>query len=364
MYPGEAGPLGGECAGLVTAVGPGVERLAVGDRVMAFAGGSFRRSVTVDTRLVAPIPAGLTFEQAASIPIVFLTAWYALHDLAHLKAGERILVHAAAGGVGMAAVQLAQWLGAHVLATASAPKWDTVRALGVEHVASSRDVSFVEAFQSATGKQGVDVVLNALSGEFVDKSASLLRPGGRFIEMGKTDLRDDAQMAKAFPGIHYRAFDLSEAGPDRIAEMLKSIGEGFASGKLRPLPVQSFPITQAQEAFRFMAQAKHIGKIALTAAPALRTDGTVLITGGLGELGLHVARWLARGGVKHLVLTGRRGKDTPGADAATRELEALGAQVTVAAVDVSDRSALSRVLGAIRPDSTPSRRSARRRPYR
>ena len=147
MYPGEAGPLGSECAGVVTSTGEGVEGIAIGDSVMALVAGGFSRFVVTDARLVARVPPGLSFEQAATIPVAFLTAWYALHDLAELKPGERLLVHAAAGGVGMAAVQIAGWKGAEVFGTASAAKWDVVRSVGVKAVAHSRDLSFVEAIR-------------------------------------------------------------------------------------------------------------------------------------------------------------------------------------------------------------------------
>jgi NADPH:quinone reductase-like Zn-dependent oxidoreductase/NADP-dependent 3-hydroxy acid dehydrogenase YdfG len=351
MYPGEGVPFGGECAGVIARVGAGVEPSPgrrVGDAVMALSADAFRRFLTVDARLVARIPDGLDFEQAATTPAVFLTAWYALRDLAGLRPGERVLVHAAAGGVGMAAVQIAQWLGAEVLATASASKWDAVRALGVSRIASSRTLGFVESFREG----GVDVVLNALTGELVDGGLSLLRAGGRFLEMGKTDVRDAAAIAASHPGVTYRAFDLSEAGVDRIAEMLAAIVEGFASGNLRPLPVRSFAVTEAEAAFRFMAQARHVGKLALVPPRAglLSGDGTVLVTGGLGALGLRVADWLATRGVKHLVLTGRRGVETPGAADAVAALESRGARVTVAAVDVSDRASLGDTLAAIPPE--------------
>jgi len=343
-------PLGHECAGVVTAVGAGVEHLAVGDAVMAFGPGSFQRFVTVDERHVAPIPAGLSFEQAASIPVAFLTAWYALHDLAGLKSEEHLLVHAAAGGVGMAAVQLARRIGAEVYGTASPSKWQVVRALGVEHVASSRDLDFVDAFRRATEGSGVDVVLNALAGEFVDASASLMRSGGRFVEMGKTDIRDPAAMAARYPETTYRAFDLREAGLERIQQMLEAIRQGLATGQLRPLPVRTFDVTEAEEAFRILAQGRNVGKLVLAASRTLRTDGTVLITGGLGNLGLQVAHWLAARGVRHLLLTGRRGKDTPGTKEAVAALEELGARVTVAALDVADREAVATALAAIPTD--------------
>ncbi len=235
-----------------------------------------------------------------------------------------------------------------MLATASPPKWDVVRSLGVKCVASSRDASFAPTFRAATGGGGADVVLNSLAGELVDAGLSLLSPGGRFIEMGKTDIRDTAAVAAAHPGVVYRAFDILKADADQIASMFKGVLEGFASGHLKPLPVRSFPVTEAEAAFRFMAQARHTGKLALVPArESLRVDGTALVTGGLGALGLEVARDFARRGMKHLVLTGRRGLATPGAAKAVAELEALGSRVTVAAVDVADRAALARVINAI-----------------
>jgi epothilone polyketide synthase D len=211
-------------------------------------------------------------------------------------------------------------------------------------------LSFVEAIRGATGEAGVDVVLNALSGSFVDASVSLLGPHGRFIEMGKTDIRDASAVAASHPGVHYRAFDLMEAGPDRLAAMLSSIVEGLKAGRLTPLPVQTFALTDAEAAFRFMGQARHVGKVVVAPPRALRTDGTVLITGGLGALGLHVARWLAHRGMKHLVLMGRRGLATPGAAEAVAELEAAGTRVTVSAVDVSDGAAVRGGLAAIPPE--------------
>jgi acyl transferase domain-containing protein/acyl carrier protein len=353
MYPGEAGPLGGECSGEVSAIGPGVDGFAVGDAVMALAHGAFRRFVRVDARLAARLPRGISFEQAASLPVVFLTAWHALKNLAGLAPGERVLVHAAAGGVGMAAVQIAHWVGAEVLATAHPSKWDVVRSLGVERVESSRDRSFADRFGS--GGSRVDVVLNSLSGEQLDASLSLLSSGGRFIEIGKTDLRDADVVAAAHPGVRYQAFDLTQVAPERIAEMLSAIVAGFDSGHLRPLPTRSFAIERAEEAFRFMAQARHVGKLVLLPVRrSVAARSTVLITGGLGALGLETARYLARRGVQHLLLTGRRGLETPGAEQAVAELRALGARVTVAALDVAERSALESVLASL-PEELPLR---------
>ncbi|MDD9964954.1 MAG: thioester reductase domain-containing protein, partial [Myxococcales bacterium] len=341
-------PLGGECAGVVTAVGPGVEHVAVGDKVLALV--NFRRSTTVDARLVVRIPDGLSYDRAAGLPVVFLTAYLGLRDLAQLQSGERVLIHAAAGGVGMAAVQLAHQVGAEVYATASRPKWEVVRKLGVKHVASSRDLAFVEHFRAATGGEGVDVVLNSLSGEYVDASLSLLGEGGRFLEMGKTDIRDAQVVERVHPGVRYQAYDLQEAGEDRLGEMLRELVDGIAQGTLRPLPVRRYRVSQAEEAFRFMAQGRSVGKLVLLPSRAPQRDATALITGGLGLIGMQVARFLAERGVRHLVLTGRRGPATPGAQQAVAELEALGAEVTVAALDITDRDALGSLLEQVPAD--------------
>ncbi|MFJ1709867.1 SDR family NAD(P)-dependent oxidoreductase, partial [Kitasatospora sp. NPDC088346] len=350
MYPGNAGLLGLEGAGVVLEVGPGVTDLAVGDRVFGMLSGGFAPVTVTDRRMVARMPREWSFAEAASVPVVFLTAYYALVDLADLKAGESLLVHAAAGGVGMAAVQLARHLGAQVFGTASASKWDAVRALGLPdtHLASSRDLDFEERFRTATGGRGVDVVLDSLAREFVDASLRLLPRGGRFVEMGKTDVRDAEQVAAEHPGVRYRAFDLIEAGPDRINEMLTAVLDLFAQGALQHLPVTAWDIRRAPEAFRFVSQAKHIGKVVVTVPPPLDPDGTVLVTGATGTLGALVARHLVTGhGARHLLLTSRRGADAPGAAELTAELTALGARVTVAACDAADRTALAELLAAV-----------------
>ncbi|WP_329222052.1 SDR family NAD(P)-dependent oxidoreductase [Streptomyces sp. NBC_01485] len=339
MYPGPAGPLGGEAAGVVLEVGPEMAGLAVGDRVFGMAPGGGMGSVTVtDERLLARVPEGWSFAEAASVPIVFLTAWYAWRDLAQVRSGERVLVHAGAGGVGMAAIQLAQHLGVEVFATASPAKWDVLRGLGLDddHIASSRDTAFAEKFSGID----IDVVLNALAGEFVDASLSVLAEGGRFLEMGKTDVRDPAELA-----VSYRAFDLSEAGPDRIAELLGELLELFGTGAVELLPVRAWDVRQARDAFRFISQAKHIGKVVLTVPAALDPDRTVLVTGGTGGLGAVVARHLvAEHGARNLLLVSRRGLDAPGAAELRAELTELGATVRIVACDVSQRDAVAALL--------------------
>ncbi|MGH3754742.1 MAG: SDR family NAD(P)-dependent oxidoreductase, partial [Pseudonocardiaceae bacterium] len=348
MYPGSA-VLGGEGAGEVVEVGPDVAGLAVGDRVMGLFSGAFGPVALTDHRLLTRIPAGWSFTQAASVPIVFLTAYYGLVDLAGLRGGETLLVHAAAGGVGMAAVQLARHLGAQVFATASAGKWDTLRELGLDQdrIASSRSVEFAERFLAASGGRGVDVVLNSLAGAFVDASLRLLPHGGRFIEIGKTDIRPAADIARAHPGVAYQAFDLIEVAPDRIQAMLGELVGLFERGVLDPLPVTTWDVRQAQRALRHMSQARHVGKVVLTIPPPL-SQGTVLVTGGTGALGGVVARHLvAAHGVRRLVLASRRGPQAAGADQLEAELTELGAQVTVAACDVADRDALAGLVGSI-----------------
>jgi NADPH:quinone reductase-like Zn-dependent oxidoreductase len=342
--------VGSEGAGIVLEVGPGVDDLAPGDRVMGVFGGSFGPMAVADRSTVARIPAGWSFAQAASVPIAFLTAYYGLFDLGGLRRGQSVLVHSAAGGVGMAAVQLARHAGAEVFGTASTAKWDVLRASGLDdaHIASSRTLDFAGRFLEATGGRGVDVVLDCLAREFVDASLGLLPRGGRFVEMGKTDVRDADEVARRHPGVHYRAFDLVEAGPQRIGEMLAEVLSLFERGVLSPLPVTCWDVRQAPEAFRHLSKARHIGKNVLTVPTPLDPDGTVLVTGGTGTLGRLVARHLVvEHGVRHLVLTGRRGPDAPGARDLLGELTALGANATAVACDVADRAMLAELLAGI-----------------
>ncbi|MFI8952758.1 SDR family NAD(P)-dependent oxidoreductase [Streptomyces sp. NPDC053750] len=347
MYPDKATP-GGEAAGVVTEVGPGVTGIVPGDRVMGLMPGGFGPLVTVDHRLVVPVPEGWSFTRAASVPVVFLTAFYALRDVAGVVRGERVLVHAAAGGVGMAAVQLARYWGLEVFATAHPSKWPVVVASGVpaERVASSRELGFEERFAG-----GVDVVVNSLAREFVDASLGLLGAGGRFVEMGKTDIRDPEEVASRYPGVRYRAFDLvTDAGLDRVQAMLRELVSLFEAGVLEPLPVLAWDVRRAPEAFRYLSQARHVGKVVLTVPAPVDPEGTVLITGGTGTLGALVARHVVTGwGVRHLLLLSRRGADAPGAAELVAELGALGAQVEVGVCDAADREALAGVLEGVDP---------------
>jgi polyketide synthase 12 len=332
VYPGDAA-LGSEGAGIVLEIGDAVTAFAVGDRVTGVIVGSFGPIAITDERTLMRVPNTWSWAQAASVPVAFLTAYYALVDLASVQAGERVLVHAAAGGVGMAAVQLARHLDADVVGTASPAKWEAVRALGVDEVASSRTLDFAQTFGE------LDVVLNSLSGDFVDASLSLLRSGGRFIEMGKTDIREDTP-----PGIAYRAFDLVEAGPDRIAEMLAELMKLFQAGTLEPLPTTVWDVREGDQALRVMREGHHIGKVVLTIPQPI--NGPVLITGGTGGIGASVARHLAeQHGVQQLILASRQGQAAPGSPEIEQELNALGAEVEIVACDVADREQVKRLIG-------------------
>ncbi|WP_051899209.1 type I polyketide synthase [Sciscionella sediminilitoris] len=350
MYPGEAPDFGLEGAGVITELGADVTGFGVGDRVLGMFPGAYGPLAVADHRAVAPLPEGWSFAQGAAFPVANLTAYYALTELAEVRPGTRVLVHAAAGGVGMAAVRIAALLGAEVHGTASPGKWAVLAELGLpeERVSSSRDLEFEDRVLEATGGHGVDVVLDALAGEFVDASLRLLPRGGAFLEMGKTDVRDPGTVAAEHPGVRYRAFDLAEAGDDRIGRMLRELLALVERGALPAPRVTAWDVREAKRAFRHLSQARHIGKVVLTIPSAPDPAGTVLITGGLGGLGARLARHLVdRHGVRRLLLTGRRGAETEGAGELRAELAERGAEVELAACDVSDRSALDRLLAGI-----------------
>jgi acyl transferase domain-containing protein/NADPH:quinone reductase-like Zn-dependent oxidoreductase/NAD(P)-dependent dehydrogenase (short-subunit alcohol dehydrogenase family)/acyl carrier protein len=372
-YPDGVGPLGIECAGVISAVGDGVDGLHPGDEVVAIGHDTLATHALADARLVAPKPVSLGFEEAATIPVAFLTAAYALEHLAHLAEGERVLIHAAAGGVGLAAIQLARLAGAEIFATAGSPeKREYLNSLGIEHVFDSRALDFAEQIRAVTAGEGVDVVLNSLSGEAIGRSLSLLRPYGRFLEIGKRDIYDNARLGLSPFRNHlsYFAIDLDRGLRERtplLGGLLREIMVAAGTGELDPLPRRLFSIAQVTDAFRLMAQSRHIGKLVLTpeatveiALPAdahavpLRSDATYLIAGGLGGLGLSVARWLVEEGARHLVLVGRSGASDE-AVAIIAELEAMGARVVPERADVAVQADVARVLARIAGEMPPLR---------
>ncbi len=347
--------MGGEGSGVVLEAGPGVTHVKPGDDVMGIFPAAFGPVAVADARLVVRKPAGWTYEQAAAVPVVYLTAYYGLVQLAEAKPGDRLLIHAAAGGVGFAATHLARHLGLEVFGTASPGKWDALLAGGYDdaHIANSRTLDFERKFQEATGGQGMDLVLDCLAGEFVDASLRLLPRGGRFLEMGKLDKRDPAEVADRYPGVSYQAYDLMEAGEDRLQRMLGEIVDLFEKGALQPVPVNTYDVRRAPEALRGLSQAKLVGKAVLTIPAQLHPQGTALVTGATGTLGTLVCRHLVvEHGIRHLVLTSRRGPGAPGAAELVAQLTNLGADVTLAACDATDRDAMAGVLAGI-PSAHP-----------
>jgi len=371
--PTDAWILGQECAGIVTAVGDGVESFHPGQRVAAVPDqGAFSSTVLAPADLAVPIPDAIGFSDAATIPIAFLTAYYSLRYAARLSAGERVLIHAGTGGVGMAAIQTAKILGAEIYATAgSEEKRRYLKdVLGVAHVADSRSLGFAEEIREMTQGEGVDVVLNALAGEFIEKNLSILRPFGRFIEIGKRDVLENRKLGLR-PFLNNLTFTLvdllgmTRLYPKQARRLFQEVMDLIAQGRLTPLPKRIFPIARAKEAFRFMAQAGHIGKIVLSfeeppgevapvLKPCVRTDGAYLITGGAGFLGLELARWLVDRGAGCVVLANRR---EPSAAAQTKisALENGPTAILPVAADVSKPEDVAKIMARIRETRLPLR---------
>ena len=346
--------LGLDFAGVVTAVGDGVADLAVGDAVAGIGPGTFASHVTTPAAVVARRPRGLTVAEASGIPSVFVTAHYSLRHLARLRAGERVLIHAATGGVGLAAIQVARDVGARILATAGSPeKRRHLERLGIAHAMDSRTLSWADEVMERTGGEGVDVVLNSLAGEAIPRGIGVLRPYGRFVEIGKRDIYQDRRIGLlafrqnlAFFGVDVDLLSLQR--PDVAHEMLVEVVDRFERGVYTPLPYEEFPLARVEEAMRFMQQAKHVGKIVLRLderPPAVRPsrrgklfrdDATYLITGGLGGFGLAVAEWMRREGAGAVALMGRSAPSAE-ADARIALLRRDGMRVEVVRGDVTRR---------------------------
>jgi amino acid adenylation domain-containing protein len=370
VYP-DPDAIGIECSGVVVACGPGVDRVKVGDEVIALTWRGHGSYVVTPVERVAPKPAGWSFADAAAVPTAFVTADHVLRHVARLEAGDWLLVHVASGALGHAVIRLAQRIGAEIVATAgTTAKRDHLRALGVRHVADSRSLAFVDEVRGATGGRGVDVILNALSGEAMRASLGLLARNGRFVELGKRDLYADTAIGlRVFrENISYTAVDLlgyADDRPDRMRRMMADVVADLADEPTAPLPVTCFDLGRAEEAFRYVSQARHIGKVVLTVdeadyevaglePPLARPDGTYLVTGGLGGFGLQVARWLGEQGAGTLVLVGRSGTPAGGPDALDLVRD-TGAEVVVCRADVGDEAELDRVLATIRADHPPLR---------
>lgn len=365
MYPGDPGPPGGECAGRVVRVGPGVTGVNVGDAVFGLAQGAFSTYVTTSASFVARKPVSISFEQAATLPITFLTAVYGLHRLATLSSSDRVLIHSGAGGVGQAAIQLAQRAGATVFATAGSPaKRDFLRDRDVDYVMDSRSLDFGDQIREQTGGEGVTIVLNALTGDYIDEGLRLLDKGGHFLEIGKRDIRSSDDVRKDHPNVTYLPFDLGDVmrlEPALIHEMLLEIVVGIEDGSLEPLPVTAFPVWEAESAFRYMARARHIGKIVVVQEDEadqkeaiIRPDATYLITGGLSGLGLLVAERLADRGARYLVLLSRR-EPSESDSAIVDRIRESGVEIRTAQVDVSDADGVAQLIATINAEMPPLR---------
>jgi len=355
-------------------VGADVRHVKPGDAVAGVAPHAFRSYVITDVRMVFAKPASMSFEHAATLPTAFVTAHYALHHLARLRQGERVLIHAAAGGVGQAAIQVARQLGLEIFATAGTPdKRQTLSELGVPHVMDSRTLEFADRILELTGGRGVDGVLNSLAGDFITKSLSVLAPFGRFVEIGKVDVHRNTKIGLGAlrSNVSYFVVDLAQhvrEKPELLARLFVEVGERVARGEYRPLPCTVFPITDAAEAFRFMAQARHVGKNVLSfeakSIPVgfrtddkhhLRADATYLVTGGAGGVGFEMACWMAAHGARHLVLMSRSG---PGDDVTRSRIDALraaGIAVVDARGDVTRAADVQRVVAYVEATLPPLR---------
>ncbi len=365
------GPLlGFDCAGEVVAAGDGVEGLAPGDRVAAFTPGAMASFVTVSATAAFAIPPALAYEEAATIPASFLLAAHAVRHHARLQPGERLLVHSATGGVGMAVIALARAAGARIHATAGTEaRRDLLRGMGVEHVYDSRTLEFAEQVRSDTGGEGVDVVVNPIEGPALRAGLELLRPGGRFVHIGGPS-GGMLGLAPFRRNVTFAGIDLatSAEGLPPATRLLREIGEDVAAGRIHPLPHTAYPVGAAAPAFEAMSASHHIGKLVIVfpqdgvvqavvppaQVPVVRGDGAYLITGGLGDLGLRLASHLAGYGAGRIVLNDR---DVPGDEAAETiaGLRAAGTEIEVVPGDLADRDTPPRLIEAATATGLPLR---------
>ncbi len=366
--------LGLDCAGTIEAVGEGITDLQIGDEVMALGRNCFSPYVTTDARLVVRKPANISFEESATIPMTFLTAYYALHIHGRIRKGERVLIHSAADGVGLAAMQIVQQAGGEVFATAGSPeKRAYLRTLGVQHVLDSRSLAFADEIMQMTNGEGVDIVLNSLAGEAMEKSLHVLRSFGRFLEIGKRDMLEKKKL-ELLPFQHclsYSAIDsdqLAYRDKQLVQEVMCELKRSLECGTYHPLPYRLFLLSQVKDAFQYLQQSQHIGKIVISMqqpalvqhvpqkqALTLCADASYLITGGVSGFGLATAQWMVKQGARALVLVNRSGKVTPEAAQIIEEMRAVGTQVLVAGADVTQEQEIEGLLEQIQTTLPPLR---------
>ena len=349
----EEGNLGREMCGYILEVGSDVSTISVGDHVVGLGFGAFGAQMVTREELVAPAPSGFSATGLATVPSAFVSAALSF-ELSGLEAGDRVLIHAGSGGVGLAAIQLVQAAGAEVFATASAPKQAYLRSLGVEHIFDSRQTAFGKEILETTNGEGIDVVLNSLTGEgFIDASLSCLKNGGRFVELARRDILSEEEMAAVRPDVAYDILELDvlkKTDPAWVGRVLRDVMARLSSGELKTITHSRWPLAEAGAALSFMRAARHIGKIVVTTPPTLkgrlRQDRTYLVTGGLGGIGCAVADWLADRGAGAIALNGRRAPD-PEAEEVIRRLRERGVKVQVELADVTDADAIDEMLARI-----------------
>ena len=377
---GFAGPtLGMEVAGTVVKVGSAVREFKEGDEVLGFAPACFSSRVITQTTAITHKPESWSFEESATIPTTFFTVYYALKHLAQIQPGEKILIHGAAGGVGIAAIQYARYCGAEIFATAgSDEKRDFVRLLGADHVMDSRSLAFSDEIMEITNDEGIDIVLNSLAGEAITRNLSVLKPFGRFLELGKRDFYENSKIGlRPFRNnISYFGIDADQLLIERAElanRLFKEMMDLFNDGSLRPMPYRSFPAARIQDAFRYMQQSRQVGKVVVSFDQVDTPDfieqiepldvqgkelvcdaqGSYLVSGGLSGFGLKTASWLVDKGARSLVLVSRSASVSDQSRQIIEELKEKGAQVFTRACDVADEAALAKLVSEIQGDILP-----------
>ncbi|MEZ4753739.1 MAG: type I polyketide synthase [Bdellovibrionota bacterium] len=376
LYPDDAPDskcFGDECSGVVLRCGSEVEDLKPGDEVIALSPFTFQSIVKAKREFVFPKPEMLSYDQSATSAIAYLTACYSLEKIARLQKNEAVLIHSAAGGVGLAAVRVAKRIGAKVFATAgSEEKREWLSSQGVEFVMDSRSLEFVDELLEYTAGRGVDVVLNSLAGEYIPAGLSVLAPFGRFVELGKRDIYESRTIDLGVfkENITFSAVDLAKAFilcPEVISKITAEVLADIKRGELEPLPVKSYPISQVSQAFRFMAQAKHIGRVALSfteknlsilpanlTKPRLEAKASYLVVGGTSGFGLEVVKWLVDCGAKNLAILSRRGI-SPELTATLNSLAFKDVNLLVESGDVSNEADIQLLMERIKSELAPLR---------